>query len=122
MVTGGREADSCRSDGHAIAGGLSVDTGTHERVANWSQDSVAAVDPCDPGTDPRNGRLFCRYPPRGTFFLVLHGKVPEIVVLRRDFLHLLAEVSPLTLPFACRSAVGWSIFFTVSFVLVVLES
>ena len=28
--------------------GISVDTGTLERVANWSPDSVATVDPCDP--------------------------------------------------------------------------
>ena len=35
--------------------GISVDTGTLERVANWSPDIVDAVDPCDPGTDPRNG-------------------------------------------------------------------
>ena len=48
MVTGGRGANSCRSDGRAIAGGICVDTGTHERVANWSPDSFATVDPCDP--------------------------------------------------------------------------
>ena len=35
--------------------GISVDTGTLERVAKRSPDSVATVDPCDPGTDPRNG-------------------------------------------------------------------
>ena len=55
VVTGGREAESCWSDGRAFAGGFCVDTGTHERVANWSPDSVATVDPCDLGTDPRNG-------------------------------------------------------------------
>ena len=51
----GRGADSSLSDSCAIAIGISVDTGTLERVANWSPDSVAIVDPCDPGTDPRNG-------------------------------------------------------------------
>ena len=51
----GREADSCQSDGRAIAVSTSVDTGTHERVANWSPDVGGTVDPCDPGTDPRNG-------------------------------------------------------------------
>ena len=32
-----------------------MDTGTLERVANWSPDRVPTVDPCDTGTDPRNG-------------------------------------------------------------------
>ena len=32
-----------------------MDTGTLERVANWSPVIVDAVDPCDPGTDPRTG-------------------------------------------------------------------
>ena len=40
VVIGGRGADSCLSDGRAIAGGISVDTGTLERVANWSPDIV----------------------------------------------------------------------------------
>ena len=77
-------------------------------VANWSPDSVATVDPCDPGTDPRNGP-FAGILHGVIFYLVLHCKMLEIVVLRRDFLYVLAEVSPLTLPSACRSSVGWSI-------------
>ena len=52
-----READSSLSDSCAIAVGISVDTGTLFRVANWSPDIVDAVDPCDPGTDPRTGSL-----------------------------------------------------------------
>ena len=64
VVTGGREAESCWSDGRAIAGGNSVDTGTHERVANWSPDIGDTADPCDPGTDPRNG----------PFAGILHGR------------------------------------------------
>ena len=62
----GRGADSSLSDSCAIAIGISVDTGTLERVANWSPDSVATVDPCDPGTDPRNGP-FAGIPRGGTF-------------------------------------------------------
>ena len=62
----GRGADSSLSDSCAIAIGISVDTGTLERVANWSPDSVATVDPCDPGTDPRNGS-FAGIPHGNTF-------------------------------------------------------
>ena len=40
-----------------------VDTGTLERVADWSPDIVATVDPRGPGTDPRNGP-FAGHPPR----------------------------------------------------------
>ena len=46
-----READSSLSDSCAIAVSISVDTGT------LSPDIVDAVDPCDPGTDPRTGPL-----------------------------------------------------------------
>ena len=87
-----------------------MDTGTHEIAANWSPDSVATVGPCDPGTDPWNGP-FAGISHGVTFFLVLHCKVPEIVVLRSDVIYLLAEVSPLTLLSACLSAVGWSILY-----------
>ena len=59
----GREADSSLSDGREKKG---VDTGTLERVADWSPDIVDAVDPCDPGTDPRNGPL-AGIPHSGTF-------------------------------------------------------
>ena len=59
---GGRGADLSLSDGRAIAGGMSVDTGTLERVANWSPDRFV----CDPGTDPRKG-LFAGIPYGGTF-------------------------------------------------------
>ena len=41
MATGGRGTNSCPSDGRAIARGTSVDTGT--------LDTVATIDPCDPG-------------------------------------------------------------------------
>ena len=47
--------------------GISVDTGTHERVANWSPDNVDAVDPCDPGTDPGTD------PRNGPFAGIPHG-------------------------------------------------
>ena len=67
-----RGADSCRSDGRASAGGISVDTGTHERVANWSPDIVDAVDPCDPGTDPKNGPFAGI--PHGCIFEPGHGR------------------------------------------------
>ena len=43
-----------------------VDTGTLERVANRSPDSLGTVDPCDPGTDPRNG-TFAGVPYSDTF-------------------------------------------------------
>ena len=57
----------------SIAIGISVDTGTLERVANWSRDSVATVDPCDPGTDPRNGPFAGI--PHGDSFLTLTSTV-----------------------------------------------
>ena len=40
------------------------------------------------------------------FFLDFHGRVPEAVVVRRDLLFSLAEVSCLTRPTACRRVVG----------------
>ena len=86
--------------------GISVDTGTLERVANWSPDSVATVDPCDPGTDPRNGP-FAGIPLRQYLFnIVLHGNVLEAVVVRRNLLYSRAEVSWFPRPTACRRAVG----------------
>ena len=88
--------------------GISVDTGTHERVANWSPDIVDAVDPCDPGTDPRNGP-FAGIPSAIPFNLDPDGMVSELVVVRRNLPYSLAEVSFLTLASACRSALGWSI-------------
>ena len=60
-----------------------MDTGTHERVANWSPDIVDAVDPCDPGTDPRNGP-FAGIPSAIPFNLDPDGNVPEAVVVRRN--------------------------------------
>ena len=51
VVTGGRGADSCRSDGRAIAVGQGCG---HGRAR--SPDIVDTVDPCDPGTDPRTGK------------------------------------------------------------------
>ena len=73
--------------------GISVDTGTHERVANWSPDSVAAVDPCDPGHRPKE-RPFCRYHPRRYLFnLDIHGNVPEAVVVRGGWWSSLSSMS-----------------------------
>ena len=86
--------------------GISVDTGTLERVANWSPDSVATVDPCDPGTDPRNGPFAGITLRQYLFNIVLHGNVLEAVVVRRNLLYSLAEVSWLPRPTACRRAVG----------------
>ena len=108
VVTGGREAGSCQSDGRAIAGGMSVDTGTHKRVANWSPDSVATVDPCDLGTDPKNGP-FAGIPPAIPFNLNTDGMVSELVAVRRHLPYSLAEISFLSLDSASRSALGWSI-------------
>ena len=81
-----------------------MDTGTHGRVANWSPD---IVDPCDPGTDPRNGP-FAGIPSAILFNLDTDGMVSELVVVRRNLPYSLAEVSFLTLASACRSALGWS--------------
>ena len=61
---------------------------------------------------PTQGTALLQVSPTALFFyLVLHGKVPETVALRRDFLYFLAEVSSLTLPSAFWSAVGWSIIY-----------
>ena len=85
--------------------GISVDTGTLERVANWSPDSLATVDPCDPGTE---GTALLQVSPFGSIFfnIVLHGNVLEAVVVRRNLLYSLAEVSWLPRPTACRRAEG----------------
>ena len=66
----------------------SVDTGTHERVADWSPDSVATVDPCDPGTDPKNGPSAgtpLRFNPDGVpeLFMSPGFEMPEVVGARR---------------------------------------
>ena len=49
---------------------------------------------------------FAGIPRGGTFESDLDGKVPEAVVVRRDLLFSLAEVSCLTRPSACRRVVG----------------
>ena len=86
--------------------GICVDTGTLERVANWSPDSVATADPCDPGTDSKNGP-FAGIPPAIPLNLVLHGNVLEAVLVRRRLLHSLAEVSWSTRTTVFRRAVGY---------------
>ena len=101
---GGRGADSSLSESCALAVGKSGDTGTLERVANWSPDSVATVDPCHPGHQPKE-RPFCRYPTTATPpDPDTHGDVPEAVVVRRDMRYSLAEVRFWTPPAACRSS------------------
>ena len=56
-----------------------VDTGTLERIANWSADRFPTVDPCDPGTDPRNGRFWQVSPAAVPFNVVFHGSLVEVV-------------------------------------------
>ena len=48
MVTGAEGPTRAGPTVAPLPLGISVDTGTLERVVNWSLDSVATVDPCDP--------------------------------------------------------------------------
>ena len=59
-----------------------------------------------PGHRPKNRPLLQVSPRGGTFETDLDGKVPEAVVVRRDLLFSLAEVSCLTRPTACRRVAG----------------
>ena len=76
--------------------GTSVDTGTHERVANWSPDSVAAVDPCDPGTDPRNGP-FAGVPHGRYLFNSQSREIPNVLLaIVRQHVHARMPVLPVS--------------------------
>ena len=91
--TRGRGADSCLSDGRAVAGLAQAWTRARSRGSlTGVRTAFATVDPCDPGTDPRG--------------IPTDGMVSELVVIRRNLPHSLAEVSCLARPTTCRRVVG----------------